>query len=160
MNVELILPVLLQTLAGIVSTLTYSVLMRVKLRHFPAIAVGAAITYLVYWFFDFMDCDVFVSNMMGAMVAAIYSEIMARLLKAPVAIYSIPSIILLVPGGSLYYTMIALMQGNRAEVLLRGSMTVRIALGIAVGILAVSVVGVFLPRPGYKQRPFRLRIKK
>lgn len=150
MNYELLISFLLRLLAGVVSTIVYSVLMRVKWRHFPAIAIGAALTYTVYFIFDQLGYDVFVSNLMGAMAAAIYSEIMARLLKAPVAIYSIPSIILLVPGGGLYYTMLALMQGNRAEFLLRGSITVRTALGIAVGILAVSVVGAFLPRPGFK----------
>lgn len=134
------------------STIIYAVLMRVKLRHLPAVGVGAGMTYLIFALLDLIGWSLFLSNLIAAMVATIYGEIMARLLKAPVAIYSIPSIIPLVPGGSLYYTMAALMEGNQSEFLSRGSDTVMIALGIAVGIIAVSVIDVFLPRPGFGKK--------
>lgn len=139
MTLEMLLSLLAQTVIGIACTLVYSILMRVKLRHLPAIAVGAALTYLVYRVFDFFGFNAFVANMMGAAIAALYSEITARILKAPVAIYSTPSIILLVPGGSLYYTMSALMQGDRVAALAHGTETIKVAFGIAVGLLAVSL---------------------
>ncbi len=139
MTTEMLIALLTQTFVGIVCTIAYSVMMRVKLRHLPAIAVGATLTFLVYWLFDRFGFNSFVANMMGAMVAACYSEVMARLLKAPVAIYSTPSIILLVPGGSLYYTMSALMQGDRDGFYAHGGETLKIAFGIAVGLLAVSI---------------------
>lgn len=140
------------TLAITLGTLIYAILMRLKLRHLPAVAVGAALTYLIFSMLDHLGWVLFLSNMVAAMVATVYAEIMARVLKAPVAIYSNPSIIPLVPGGSLYYTMEALMKGNRAEFLSRGIDTLMIALGIAVGIIAVSVIDVFLPRPGFKRK--------
>ena len=90
--------------------------------------------------------------MAAAMITTIYAEIMARVLKAPVAIYSNPSIIPLVPGGSLYYTMAALMAGDQQEFIARGTDTLMTALGIAVGIIAISVIDVFLPRPGFKRK--------
>lgn len=139
MTTEVLLSLLTKTIVGISCTLVYSILMRVRLRHLPAIAIGAAITFLVYWSFDFFGFNSFVSNMMAAAVAAFYSELMARILKAPVAIYSTPSIILLVPGGSLYYAMSALMQGDHAGALTHGAETLKVAFGIAVGLLAVSL---------------------
>lgn len=147
-----ILRVLWATFVIAASTLIYAVLMRVKLRHLPAVAVGAGMTYLIFALLDLLGWSLFLSNLIAAMAATVYGEIMARILKAPVAIYSIPSIIPLVPGGSLYYTMAALMEGNRSEFLSRGGDTVMIALGIAVGIIAVSVIDVFLPRPGFGKK--------
>lgn len=141
---DIVLPIIWQTFIGIVCTLAYSLLMRVKLRHFPAIAIGTAATFLVFSLFDLIGCDLFLSNLFAALVAALYSEVMARILKAPAAIYSTPAIILLVPGGKLYYTMSALMQGDRAEVIAQGGDALKIAFGIAVGILAVSIVKSFI----------------
>lgn len=134
------------------STLIYAVLMRVKLRHLPAIGLGAGMTYLIFALLYHFGMSLLLSNMIAAMIATIYGEIMARIFKAPVTIYSLPSIIPLVPGGSLYYTMAALMNGDEAEFLSRGSDTVMIALGIAIGIIAVSVIDVFLPRPGFRRK--------
>lgn len=146
MTSKMILTLLTQTIVGVACTLAYSILMRVKLRHLPAIAVGTLLTFLVYQLFDFFGFNLFVSNMMGAAVAALYSEVMARILKAPVSIYSTPSIILLVPGGSLYYTMSSLMQGDYAAALTHGSATIKVAFGIAVGILTVSLGKNFFSR--------------
>lgn len=140
MTLEFVLSLLTQTIVGVACTLAYSLLMRVKLRHFPAIAIGAALTFLAYSTFDYIGFNIFLSNLIAAAIAALYSEIMARLLKAPVSIYSTPAIILLVPGGNLYYTMSALIQGNRTEMLAQGSTALKIAFGIAVGILAVSII--------------------
>lgn len=136
---ELVVSLVTQTIIGVSCTLAYSLLMRVKLRHFPAIAIGSALTFAVFSTFDLLGCNLFLSNMIAAAVASLYSEIMARILKAPVVIYSTPAIILLVPGGRLYYTMTALLQGDHAVMLAEGSAALKIAFGIAVGILAVSI---------------------
>lgn len=139
------------TIAITVGTLIYTILMHLKWRHLPAIGIGAALTYIIFaLLWEQAGWHLFFANMVASMSAAIYAEIMARVLKAPVAIYSTPSIIPLVPGGSLYYTMAALMEGNQAEFVSRGTDTLMTALGLAVGIIAVSVIDVFLPRPGFK----------
>ena len=141
------------TLAITVGTLIYSILMRLQWRHLPAIALGATITYIIFvLLWQQAGWHLFFANMVAAMTTTVYAEIMARILKAPVAIYSNPSIIPLVPGGSLYYTMAALMEGNQMEFIARGTDTLMSALGIAVGIIAVSVIDVFLPRPGFKRK--------
>lgn len=146
MNIEPFLALLYQTAVGVVCTLAYSLLMRVKFRHFPAIVIGTVLTFLVYWTFDYFGFNLFISNMIAAGVAALYSETMARILKAPVSIYSTPSIILLVPGGRLYYAMSALMQSDHATAMAEGSAALKIAFGIAVGILAVSIGKSFITK--------------
>ncbi len=147
-----LMSILWTTLVIGISTQIYSVLMRVKKRHLPAIGCGAAMTFLIYAVLNHFGLSLIFSNMAAALVATLYGEIMARVLKAPVSVYSIPSIIPLVPGGSLYYTMAALMNGNEEEFFLRGMDTIQTALGIAIGIISVSVIAVFLPRPGFKRK--------
>lgn len=152
MTLNEFLPILWTTVIIAVSTLIYAVLMRVKHRHLPAIGIGAGMTYLLFALMDHVGMSLILSNALAALAATIYGEIMARVQKAPVSIYSIPSIIPLVPGGSLYYTMAALMNGDNAEFMHRGSDTLMISLGIAIGIISVSVIAVFLPRPGFRKK--------
>ena len=79
-------------------------------------------------------------NMIPAAVATLYAEIIARVVKAPATVFLIPGVIPLTPGGKLYYTMRAIIDGNESEVDGLGNETVVIALGIAVGIVLVSLV--------------------
>ena len=62
-----------------------------------------------------------------------YAEILARLLKAPATIFFLPAVVPLIPGGSLYYTMSYAVQNHWEQSQAYGSVTMRSALGIAVG---------------------------
>ena len=67
--------------------------------------LGGLISWAVYLAVQVMIKNNFLINMFAAMAATIYAEMMARTLKTPATIFLISSIIPLVPGGNLYYTM-------------------------------------------------------
>jgi uncharacterized membrane protein YjjB (DUF3815 family) len=69
---------------------------------------------------------------------SIYSEIMARVHKAPVTGYLLVSLLPLVPGGGIYYTMEYCIIGNTEMFLETGIHTLGIAGALALGILLVS----------------------
>ena len=76
-----------------------------------------------------------------------FSEIMARVTKAPVPVYMMPCVITLVPGSKLYETMFGIVTGDFATAATAGMSTLEIALGIAGGIVIASVLGIiFRPR--------------
>ena len=77
---------------------------------------------------------------MPALVATAFSEILARLSKSPATQYITCSIIPLVPGSRLYYMMYDLVIGDTAACRAELTLVARIAAGLAVGIIAVSVV--------------------
>ena len=74
----------------------------------------------------------------SAAAVALFSEIMAKLNKAPVNMYLIVGIIPLVPGGLAYYAMLALVTGDNATFLERAVDAFGIAGSVAMGIFAVS----------------------
>ena len=80
---------------------------------------------------------VFYPTLIASAAAAAYAEIMARLLKAPVPLYVLPSVISLVPGGSLYYTMSYCMERDWEQFGIYGYRTVQYALAIAAGMSLV-----------------------
>jgi uncharacterized membrane protein YjjB (DUF3815 family) len=79
-------------------------------------------------------------NMLCAMFVTAYAEIFARLMKAPSSVFLLPAIIPLVPGGFLYYAMYGLVTGANEVAWQNANATMLTGLGIALGILIVSVI--------------------
>ena len=76
----------------------------------------------------------------STIVTATLAEIFARVLKTPATVLLIIGIIPLVPGGGIYYTMEALVNGDMAMFARFGLETVASAGAIAVGSSLVSAV--------------------
>lgn len=83
----------------------------------------------------------FLASFAGGAACTLYSEIMARVLKTPATVFLIPGLIPMVPGGSLYYTMAFLVQGDQATAMQKGIDTLCVCLGISAGIVIMSVIG-------------------
>ena len=97
---------------------------------------GTMYIFLEKWYPD----QVFLYNMIPALIGTFLSELSARWKKAPAVTFILPSIIILIPGGSFYYTMSYLVNGNQELFREWGSRTILAALGIAVGIIVASFI--------------------
>lgn len=125
---------------GTLGALGFAVFFNIKPKHVPFAAIGGAIATLVYALIDMAGINLFVSNFVATLVCVIYSTFMARALKTPSMVFITASIIPLVPGGSLFYTMSNLILGNSAAARLYGLNTMQVALGIAGGIVIESLI--------------------
>lgn len=104
-------------------------------------AFGAGIAWAVYILCEvFLKCDILICFLIAAAAGTAYSEILARLLRTPATVILIPTVIPLVPGGSLYYTMSSLIASDRAAAAAYGSSTIKSAVGIAAGITVVTII--------------------
>lgn len=68
-------------------------------------AAGGVLTWMVYLLCRSLGFSIYGMNFIAAIVAALYSEIMARSRKYPVTSYLVISSIPLLPGAGIYYTM-------------------------------------------------------
>lgn len=104
--------------------------------------LSAAISGAVGWFVYLSLSDLTdVSRYLLATIAvAALSEIFARLYKTPATVFLIIGIIPLVPGGGIYYTMEALINGDLPLFVRYGMETAASAGAIAVGCSLVSSV--------------------
>lgn len=128
-------------------TLGFSILFYVHPRRLLVATLGGVLTTGVYLLGVRFIGGELLPNLLGALVGAGFSEIMGRLTKVPVPVYMVPGIIPLVPGGALYATMFNFVSGNYASAAASGLQTLRIALGIAGGIVVASVLGIiFRPK--------------
>lgn len=102
-------------------------------------SLGGAIGWLVYLLFGFVGRDLF-QYFVATIATAVYSEVLARIMKKPATEFQIVALLPLVPGGGIYYTMEYCVIGNNAKFLEAGLHTLGIAGALATGILLVSSI--------------------
>lgn len=126
--------------SGFVGTFGFTLLFRSNKNRVIISSIGGALTCLIY----VISCRYFehelLQNLFPALAATVYAEIMARLTKAPATPILACSIIPLVPGGKLYYTTYYFVVGEMESFYESIIALLRIASGLAVGIIIVSVV--------------------
>jgi len=119
-------------------TLGFAILFNIRGKKLLFAPLGGAISWYFYLLLSSNDFSSMSSLFLASVVGGLYSEIMARVLKTPVTTLVICSIIPLVPGSGMYYTMLESIQGNLNNSLNTGFETIASAGAIAVGILLVS----------------------
>ncbi len=136
--------VIITLVTAALGSLGFSIIFYMKPKRLPLATLAGLLTCAVYLGVKLLGGGELISNLLAALVGAIFSETVARITKAPVPVYLLPCIIPLVPGGALYETMSRLVSGEYAEAGAFGLKTLQIAVGIAGGIIAASVLGLFL----------------
>lgn len=129
-----------QNIATFIACVGFSVIFNIHGLGICICALGGMITWVVYCLGSYIGFDIYISYFFAAVVAAIYSEIMARVRKYPAISYLVVAIFPLIPGAGIYYATSFLMQGDRNAFVQKGLQTIGIAGVIAVGILMVSTL--------------------
>ena len=108
-------------------------------RALPAALTGAMAwsVYLITLNFGFRP---FTSALTASFAACFVAELLARAFKAPATVFYAAAEIPLIPGGSLFYTARAAITKNAEEFPKYALETAESALGIAVGIAAVTAI--------------------
>lgn len=119
-----------------IASVAFAVLFRVNRRHLLWAGLGSIITFAIYYL---LEENLFLAAIISAVFTALYSEISARVHKAPTLVFLITGIIPTVPGKYLYQTMRYLLEQNAALALSNFLDTMKIALGIAAGVVGVAI---------------------
>lgn len=127
----------------------FALIFNSKLKRLPFIAVGSFIVITTYLILRNYDNSILISTFVAQIVGALYSEIVARIIKSPTIITLITTNLSLVPGGLLYYTVYAL-YNNKVGAKAYFTDVLYSSIGIGAGILFVSVFANAINR--YKNR--------
>ena len=131
---------IVQFFAAFIGAAGFGFLFHLQFKHiFPA-ALGGVLTWVIYVIATTWGFDIFVSSLFASAFAAIYSEIIAKIRKAPTTLFLIISVVVLIPGGSLYYTMSYAVQKKWQMAAMYGLRTGQCALGLAIG---MSLIWIF-----------------
>ena len=119
-------------------TISFGIIFNIRGKNLMFASLGGLFSWIVCQTAKGYQIEEVQSYFLAAVVIAFYSECMAIYRKAPVTVFIVLGMIPLVPGGSIFYTMHALIMGNYSEFVHTGVTTFSIAGVIALGILIAS----------------------
>lgn len=142
--------ILYQTLMSFIASLGFGVIFNIRGRKLFFAALGGAICWFTYSLSLALDISVTSSLFISSICFSAYSEIFARILKTPVTTLVVCSLIPLVPGGGMYYTMLEVVDGNIDKSLELGLNALAAAGTLALGIIFVGTITRLIVRRKYR----------
>ena len=128
-----------QILAGALGGLGFSIVFGVRKKYMALIALNAGLSWAVYLAVNALAGD-FAGNMASAMFCSLMAAVLARRIKVPTVVLQMPATVPMIPGGSLYYTMLYVFSGDMLNAKLCFLSTIRAIFGMAIGFAVVSVL--------------------
>ncbi len=129
---------IIPTLGAFLATLGFGVMFNIRGTKLIASAFGGALGYVIYSFCVHVNLGEPLAMFIASGAFTLYGEILARRLKAPVTLFIVCALIILVPGGGMYRTMLAIIQGNLNNAVQIGLSSLASAGSLALGTIFVS----------------------
>lgn len=131
---------IIQILSGFIGSIGFAVLFNIRKKRLAAAAIGGLLSWLLFVVLGAYIASEPLRYFIVALVISAYAEIMARLLKSPTTTFITTSLIPLIPGGSLYYTMTHIFQGNMETFLQKAIYTLQLTAALALGIIVSTAL--------------------
>ncbi|MBQ3551499.1 MAG: threonine/serine exporter family protein [Clostridia bacterium] len=132
--------IIIQLVTALLGSLGFALLFQLRKGLLAAASIGGLINWAVYLLVYELLGGAFIPCFVAAAVAVVYCEVSARVLKAPVTLFLVPSVVPSVPGSALFYTMSGIVRRDWAAAKDFGLKTAEFTLGIAAGICLAVVV--------------------
>jgi uncharacterized membrane protein YjjB (DUF3815 family) len=123
-----------------VTTAGFAMLFAVPLRRLLACILAGVVAYAADRLATQYGAPLALAMFSGGMAVGVLAEALARLLRAPSSIFSIPGIITLVPGGLAFRTMLAFAQNDVSSGAANLILTALLAGGLAAGLGVVTAI--------------------
>jgi len=127
-----------QCIAAFASCLGFCLLYNIRGYGMCFCALGGSLSWAVYLICDFLGAGPYLANFFAAVALSLYGELMARIRKFPATSYIMVSLLPLVPGASIYYSLVHLLNSDPEAFTTRVVYTAGVAGSLAVGVLLVS----------------------
>ena len=129
-----------QLFAGFIGSLCFGILFNIRGKRLAAAAFGGLLSWSLFLAASRLIPNEPIDYFIVAAVVSLYSEIMARILKTPATPIATTSLIPLIPGGSLYYTMTSALESDFNDFLGKAVSTLKLAGALALGIILVTTL--------------------
>ena len=134
------LPPTVLWIAAVFGTAGFALLFGTKTKYLPIISLMGVLTYAVFELSLYMGFSQFLAAFLASALVTVVSETLARIFHAPTIVFLLTAPVVIVPGGSLYYTMNALIMQNAEMLEIYLEKTLQISVGMAAGIMAISIL--------------------
>ena len=129
---------MIQIVTGMLGSIGFAVMFHVQKEKLPAIAMGSAISWVVYLAVWKLSGEKTAAFFIATVAVTFLAEILARVLKAPATILLVPMLVPLIPGSDLYYATSNLVNGHVEAWAACTESLLKSAGAIAFGIISVT----------------------
>lgn len=136
---------IMSSLYSILASFGFGILFNIRGKKLLYASIGGSLGWFSYSILLNLSVSKILAMFLSSLIISIYSEIMARVHKTPVTIFVVCSLIPLVPGGGMYYTMRAFVERNVSQSISIGLETVAIAGALAIAVVLVSSISKLIP---------------
>ena len=138
---------LIMIITGMLGSVGFALLYNIRGKRLIFAAIGGLLAVVLYVVFGLIIENEILNYFICSLAVSLYAEIMARVLKTPTTTFIITSLIPLIPGSSLYYTMTNAFSGDMGSFIEKGLYTLGLAGALAAGIIVIfGVVKVIFRR--------------
>lgn len=139
-------------LLAFIGSVAPAMVLNIERRLLHWAGLGGALGYCLALFINPASSSLSIPQIfVGTVAVGIYSELMAKRLKAPATVFCIPGIFPLVPGITAYQTMQSLVNNNISEATGYALNTILKAFTIAFGVMIVTATFRYTGR--FKRKP-------
>ena len=131
---------LMQIFTGFLGSLGFSILFNIRGRKLLVASLGGLISWTIFLLLQPVFPREATRYFFASAAITVYSEVFARVLKTPTTTFLVSSIVPLIPGGSLYYTMNYALNEQWDLFVQKAFSTLELALALAVGIIAITTL--------------------
>ena len=130
----------LQIISGGIGATAFAILFHIRGKRLLAASVGGFLSWFLFVVLGFMLEGEVIRYFLVAILISIYAELMARILKTPATTCLMPTLIPLIPGGSLYYTMSSIFEQGTEVFISKAKDTLALSAALALGIVITNMI--------------------
>ncbi len=151
---------IMRIITGFMSPLCFGILFNIHGKKLIAVSVGGLFSFLLSMLFGNFTSSEPLIYFLVALIISLYCEILAKILKTPATPLITTSLIPLIPGGSLYYTITYAFQSDVGRFLDKAMSTLKLASALALGIIVVTTLLQLLPKNLFVPKKQKIKRKK
>ena len=127
-----------QLITSFLGTLGFGILFHIRGRKLWLAALGGFLAWAIFLLLGLWIESEPMRYLLVSILTTLYAEVLARWVKTPTTTFIIVSLIPLIPGSGLYYTMANALSGNSEGFMEKGIYTLELSLALALGIILVT----------------------
>lgn len=128
---------LIQILMAFLGTIGFAIFFNIRKTKLLLVGIGGAVIWTVFLVVNHVTEQEMIALFVASVLASVFAEILARIVKSPATVLLVPMVIALIPGGNLYYTMFYMVQGHSILFETYLKLVLQEAASIALGIMIV-----------------------
>ena len=140
----------IQIIAGGIGSFGFACLFNIRGKRLAVATCGGVLSWFLFVIFSYFIKSEPINYFVVSLLISLFAEVMARVMKTPTTTFITTSLVPLIPGGSLYYTMAYAFQQNGESFVTKGLSTLSLAAALALGIIIATTLTKLVLKPRRK----------